>query len=530
MPVAVSSVDVPNLLLGLAWLGELDRLQIQRLWFVGKSVSTVEKTLARLHNAGLISRRGGSVRDEQRGVTVPQLARWSLTPAGHSEIEGYAQYPASPAASRGKHLFAHDTRATAAIVRLIELGQHGGLSGVFVAHELRLNPAQRRPVCDALVVLQFGAFGQPNLVPWSSDPATTDEGRLRFAIEADNSTEPLAVLAGKATTYRKLVEDRTWVAWWQQQHGPLPVPLWVAPTKERALAIHREWKRAWPTGEWLVTSDEGLERNELLKWKEQRERTISFSFGMQQSAPPAEAASSRPTPQEEGFASTTPTAVPVQPALAAPSAQPPAPIMKAPAPTASQVSTQSTTPLAVPAIMTGGSTPHSDRRRFVTSQAKRGWPGSLRERLLRTASTLRKLLWRDSEPLEALRNAALTASIVLAASFAGVAVGSPTKAAEEPPRTARATAQVVGATTFPPPVEAPTLTSACRTVRVTAKDVNLRPSPGTGNLPIRKLRLDERLTVRDCRGEPADGFLWWEVEGEDGMRGWVATTWLEEAR
>ena len=61
MAPAVPGVDLSNLLLGLAWLGELDRLQIQRLWFVGKSVSTVEKTLARLHKEGLIARRSGSV-------------------------------------------------------------------------------------------------------------------------------------------------------------------------------------------------------------------------------------------------------------------------------------------------------------------------------------------------------------------------------------------------------------------------------------------------------------------------------------
>jgi hypothetical protein len=50
-----------------------------------------------------------------------------------------------------------------------------------------------------------------------------------------------------------------------------------------------------------------------------------------------------------------------------------------------------------------------------------------------------------------------------------------------------------------------------------------------GERPLRKLRLNERLSVLDCRGEPSDGFLWWEVEGEDGMRGWAATQWLEEA-
>jgi hypothetical protein len=73
-----------------------------------------------------------------------------------------------------------------------------------------------------------------------------------------------------------------------------------------------------------------------------------------------------------------------------------------------------------------------------------------------------------------------------------------------------------------------TTTPPCPAARVTASGVNLRPSAGKAEPPLRKLSLDERLSVLDCRGEPGDGFLWWEVEGEDGIRGWVATDWLEE--
>jgi hypothetical protein len=41
------SFDLLSLLLGLAWLGELDREQIARLWFGERSTSTVEKATAR---------------------------------------------------------------------------------------------------------------------------------------------------------------------------------------------------------------------------------------------------------------------------------------------------------------------------------------------------------------------------------------------------------------------------------------------------------------------------------------------------
>jgi SH3-like domain-containing protein len=67
-------------------------------------------------------------------------------------------------------------------------------------------------------------------------------------------------------------------------------------------------------------------------------------------------------------------------------------------------------------------------------------------------------------------------------------------------------------------------------VRVNAEQVNLRPSPGTDEPPLRKLYLDERLAVLECSGVPAGEHLWWRVVGEDGQEGWVATTWLEAVR
>jgi hypothetical protein len=133
---------------------------------------------------------------------VPQLARWSLTHEGHRVVKASDQYPAKPAQVRQQRLIPHDARTIPSVVRLIEIGRRSKLSGLFVARELRLNPQERRLVCDALVVMQVGTFDQPNLVPWSSDPAIEDEARFRIAIEADNDTEPLAVIAGKASAWR----------------------------------------------------------------------------------------------------------------------------------------------------------------------------------------------------------------------------------------------------------------------------------------------------------------------------------------
>lgn len=113
--------------------------------------------------------------------------------------EGSQARPQYPAQKRRPGLIPHDARAIEAVVRLIELARPHGLSGVFVARELRLNPQRPRPVCDALVVIQLGSFDRPNLVPWSGDPAIADEARVRFAVEADNDTEPLAVITHAVT-------------------------------------------------------------------------------------------------------------------------------------------------------------------------------------------------------------------------------------------------------------------------------------------------------------------------------------------
>jgi hypothetical protein len=570
MSPSVRSVDLPNLLLGLAWLGVLDRRQIQRLWFVDKSESTVEKTLARLSKEGLLDKHSGSVRDEQRGVTVPLLARWSLSAAGHREIKANKDYPPKPVIPREKRLFAHDARTTATIVRLIELGQRCGLSGIYVAHELPLSPRQRRPLCDALVVMQFGSIEQPNLVPWTKLPPTGAEGHLRFAVEADNNTEPLAVLGSKAETYRSLAINGDWSRAWSEQHGPLPVPLWVAPTKGRAEAIQRAWKRAWPEGEWLITSDEGLERNELLSWRNGQERIIALGFSGLRPAPTAPPGG----PKHEHLSPAASHADrPSSPATPpAPSASPSAPGASAVrkterenglAPAAAPNTAASTPNQAAPSAsvqLQASSTGPGDQassaasehaaqasrsrtrgRWFVTSYRLLCWLGRASVWLLCKVAWLLREGWdelwdelsaaaracRDTDPWQALRNAATAALIVFGASVACVVLANPVLAEQVVSFGPSPAEQAVPTSSSLSPITLITPTPSCPHVRVTAEQVNLRPSPGTGELPLRKLYLDERLTVLECSDVPAGEHLWWRVVGEDGQIGWVATTWLE---
>jgi hypothetical protein len=67
-------------------------------------------------------------------------------------------------------------------VRLIEIGRLSHLSGIAMNHELCLSSRERRPMCDAPVIMQFGVSNMPNFVPWSSASALTAEGVVARAM------------------------------------------------------------------------------------------------------------------------------------------------------------------------------------------------------------------------------------------------------------------------------------------------------------------------------------------------------------
>ncbi len=329
--VKTTAFDLHNFLLGLAWLGELDREQIRRLWFLDRSESTVEKRLAELRRDGLISARPWSVREGER--TVPQLARWSLTPEGHAQVRTLDQYPPKPTKPRQKRLIQHDARTTEIIVSFIEWARPRGLSSLCVLHEIRLDPNAPRPVCDALLIMQFGPALAPHLVPWSKDPAIEDEERRRFAIEADNNTEPASVIRGKALAYRSVHGNPDWRRWWASQYGPPPIPVWVAPDMARCKVIHTQWKTAWPMGAWLIADDPHLQHNCWFVWEQGKTvKGSQLTF-----IPDPEPA--LPAPKSAVLPSPTPTALPAsaepaasgQVVLAAAPAPAPRPVQATPA-------------------------------------------------------------------------------------------------------------------------------------------------------------------------------------------------------
>ncbi|HSH78646.1 MAG TPA: replication-relaxation family protein [Herpetosiphonaceae bacterium] len=252
-----------NILLSLAWLGELDKRQVHRLCLSNRSIYTVENTLRALRADGLVEPRSWYVNVD--GIPHEQPSLWSLTKKGHEHIASHDQYPPKPAPIGPKRLIGHDYRTNETIITLVEHARRSDLSGIYVQYEVRLDPAQPRPRMDALLVIQTGGgYAHTDLVPWSKDPAIEDEARWRFAIESDSDTEPIAVIEGKARAYRAVHRDPAWHDWWRAQWGPLPFTIWVVPNSPRLYAVHEAWERTWPTGTWMLTTEESLSLNKWL--------------------------------------------------------------------------------------------------------------------------------------------------------------------------------------------------------------------------------------------------------------------------
>jgi len=510
MPSA-PTFDLLNLLLGLAWLGELDRDQIARLWFPERSTSTVEKTLADLGKQGVIQKRNWSRRDGARNVTVPQLGRWSLTPAGHAHIKQRDQYPARATQPRQKRLIEHDARTTAIIVRLIELARPRDLSGVAIVHELRLHPERSRPIMDALLIFQLhGGFNQSHLVPWSRDLPTEDERLFRFAIEADNNTEPPEVLRGKAQAYRGVNSDAAWQRWWRQQYGPPPLPIWVAPDADRVQTIHTHWKKVWPEGMWYITDDAGLVHNRWLKYHRGQDEQIHVVFPAPRPAlpPPSPAAS---------------TALLTPPPSAAPAPAPP------PAPAAPTATIGASGQLIV-------WNPAPRHHLLVTP------PTAADYALAAAAHRQQRLKEQLAEVWSALPRPALARLVY--ASFACVLVvgilvagGWLVEAAPAHWQAFMAARNTPSATTTPtsspsaPTAGTDEALDVCGQARINVRRVNLRARPTLRSDVLRQFQQGDVVDLLCDTPQYADGYIWQHVRvAADAQTGWSATVYLVPLR
>lgn len=254
------TIDVHNLLISLAWLGELRTDQVHRLWLGGCDLRSSQRLLRGLRQEGYVERRMWSRWIAGRTTPVRQATLWSTTRKGRDLIREHEQYPPEYKEPGARRMALHDSTTSEAIVRIIELGrevEHNGqrgLSGLYVEREVRLDPGKTRPVMDALVIVTVGGgFDRSDLVPWSRDPTLEGERRVRYALENDRDTEPPTVIAAKALHYQHAGTPA-----WEKRYGRFPLPMWLVANERRLYQILQLWQQAWPVGKWLMTTDDWL--------------------------------------------------------------------------------------------------------------------------------------------------------------------------------------------------------------------------------------------------------------------------------
>jgi hypothetical protein len=260
-----NGIDLENLLIGLAWLGEASTEHIRRLWMPDRDETTIRRQLRVLLQDDYLERRywyrpRPDANGKRQGPSR-QPALWSLAPKGRATVRELDTYPPASIAPRHRRLLPHDTQTYELIVTMIELARPAGLSGVYMEREVKLDPPRRRPIMDALISFRFGGGSlAENVVPWTKDPNDRAEIRRRYAVENDRSSEPLSVIKAKCDAY--LAAQHT--KWFQKYQKPFPLVLWVVPSETRLQSILRAWQEVWPEGRWLMTTDAWLPHNRWL--------------------------------------------------------------------------------------------------------------------------------------------------------------------------------------------------------------------------------------------------------------------------
>lgn len=263
-----ATVDVHNLLISLAWLGELRTDHVHRLWMGRRSLRATQHLLGELWTEGYVERRRWARWTAGYNNPIPQATLWSATRKGRDLIREHEQYPPEYKEPRARRMAVHDSITSEAIVRIIELGrevEHNGqrgLSGLYVEREVRLDPGKTRPVMDALIIVTVGGgFDRSDLIPWSRDPTLEGERRVRYALENDRDTEPPTVIAAKALHYQHAGTPA-----WEKRYGRFPLPMWLVPSLRRLEQVLLLWRQVWPIGKWVITTDRWLELDYWLEF------------------------------------------------------------------------------------------------------------------------------------------------------------------------------------------------------------------------------------------------------------------------
>jgi len=74
-----------------------------------------------------------------------------------------------------------------------------------------------------------------------------------------------------------------------EHDGGRPVVIWLVPTEQRLQTILHVWREAWPTGHWMMTTNDRLAAD---RWLEYRSGTVKERAFFD---PPA---ANRPPPEE----------------------------------------------------------------------------------------------------------------------------------------------------------------------------------------------------------------------------------------
>jgi hypothetical protein len=265
-----------NLLNGLAWMGELSKEQIHRIWFPDYSHWTVERALRMLSKEGLIYHTvwSNKHKDKEGMIVTPEPGKppnnrvtlYTLHTTKYDLIRSHTMYPFKPRGKGQERLRDHDYHSNEMLVHAILQGRtktDWHVSGLFTLYEYYLNPPHRRPRVDVLVIIHILPGPSPSaiLVPWTRYAGTLAEGiTIRLAIETDRSSEPPSVLAGKARAYANCGRKH-----WIDEHGHMPTPCWIVKDEKRLWQIWNIWKEVWPHGFWRITTDEWLKHD---RWYE----------------------------------------------------------------------------------------------------------------------------------------------------------------------------------------------------------------------------------------------------------------------
>jgi hypothetical protein len=255
-------LDVENLLLGLAWLGEATTMQIHRLWRPRGNLIHTRRILHDLREHGWIKSRLWTLPRRADGLPIRIGNAWSLTRRSELWLREHVQWPLKYLRPRHPRTMTHDLMTSELVTRIIELGREAGMGNLYLEREVRLDQQRRRPVMDALIILRLGnAYDQTRRVPWTTDPRAPGEQRRRYAVENDRNSEPYNVIYMKAIAYQM-----TGTPQWAVRYGGLyPLVLWLVPHERRAELVMRAWQDAWPGGKWLITTDERLQED---RWTE----------------------------------------------------------------------------------------------------------------------------------------------------------------------------------------------------------------------------------------------------------------------